>query len=215
MITEMRPSVVTITDRAGILVMDGRRFSLESFEERSPGVFILHKVEELHDDGRVDQLGTVRLIAPPTVSLVIEPKKTLDEAITDLARMKEAVSTVLKVNTDLDNQLEEMRKRKDQAYEERNRLVALLCALFPSRRYRTDIPGWSDDWHGCVMVHIPGAGQCTWHYHDSQAHLFAHVPELSPHDMFGETWVYDGHTTEEKYERIARACMGVDDGTSD
>lgn len=106
------------------------------------------------------------------------------------------------------SQISKSQISKCEVYEERNRLVAFLAAIFPSRRYAGEDPDWP-----VVMVQVPGAGQCTWHYPAEQAHLFAHVQELSPHDMFGETWVYDGHTTEEKYKRIRHGTLGVDDGT--
>lgn len=96
--------------------------------------------------------------------------------------------------------LDEMEKRKDGAYEERNRVVALLAALYPSKRCRTAIEGWSDDWHGCVYIETP-EGQLSWHYHDSQASMFAHVPEGAA------SW--DGHTTEEKYRRVGRLCVNA------
>ena len=86
---------------------------------------------------------------------------------------------------------------KDAAYEERNRVVALLAAVFPSVRARTAIEGWSEEWHGCIYITLP-TGQASWHYHNRHAHLFAHVPEGAA------TW--DGHTTPEKYERVAAAC---------
>ena len=103
---------------------------------------------------------------------------------------------------------EEMKARKDGAYEERNRTVAALagaaiqlggCAGVA----RTAIPGWSDDWHGCIYVELPGAGQLAWHYHDSQAHLFEGFP------AYTKPW--DGHTTPTKYERLdgfARLARG-------
>lgn len=87
-----------------------------------------------------------------------------------------------------------MEARKDAAYLERNQLVALLSKLFPAGKRKTAIEGWSEDWHGCVYIDLP-TGQASWHYHDSQAHLFDHLPEYQ-----GE---YDGHTTEQKYQRIA------------
>lgn len=89
--------------------------------------------------------------------------------------------------------LEEMRARKDAAYEERNKVVAALARLFPSGVARTAIPGWSDDWHGCVYIDLP-TGQVSWHYHDSQAHLFAELPAY--------TRGWDGHDTAEKYRRL-------------
>ena len=83
---------------------------------------------------------------------------------------------------------------KDGAYAERNRLVALLSKVFPSGKKKTVIEGWSEDWHGCVYINLP-TGQASWHYHDSQGWLFEHLPEYQG--------VWDGHTTNEKYERIA------------
>ena len=66
----------------------------------------------------------------------------------------------------------EMEKRKDDAYLERNRVVAALAKLFPSGIERTAIEGWSEDWHSCVYIDLP-TGQVSWHYHDSHAFLFA------------------------------------------
>ncbi len=87
---------------------------------------------------------------------------------------------------------------KDAAYLERNQVVAALASLFPSGIARTDIPGWLPEWHGCVYIDLP-TGQASWHYHDSHAHLFAHLP------AYTKPW--DGHTTDEKYKRV-RALTG-------
>jgi hypothetical protein len=92
------------------------------------------------------------------------------------------------------------RRNKDQAYEERNRLVALLAGIFPSGVKHTNIPGWNPEWHGAAYIDFPW-GQASWHFHDSQAHLFAHLP------LYKGEW--DGHTTEAKYEAIARAALGA------
>jgi hypothetical protein len=94
----------------------------------------------------------------------------------------------------LSDDLEEMRARKDAAYEERNKVVAALARLFPSGIAKTAIEGWSDDWHGCVYIDLP-TGQVSWHFHDSQAHLFAGLPPY--------TGNWDGHDTPEKYRRLA------------
>jgi hypothetical protein len=102
---------------------------------------------------------------------------------------------------DLAAERDALRASKDAAYEERNRVVALLAAVFPSVRARTVIEGWSENWHGCIYVTLP-TGQASWHYHDSHAHLFAHVPEGAA--------IWDGHTTPEKYERVAAACAERD-----
>ena len=85
--------------------------------------------------------------------------------------------------------------QKDSVYLERNKLVALLSKMFPSGKATTAIDGWDASWHGCVYIDLP-TGQASWHYHDSQAYLFEHLP------LYQGWW--DGHTTEEKYERIGK-----------
>jgi len=87
------------------------------------------------------------------------------------------------------------REAKNYAYAERNKLVAFLARLYPSGIKRTDIDGWDPAWHNCVYVDLP-TGQASWHYHDSDAALFSDLP------AYGAEW--DGHSTPEKYERVAR-----------
>lgn len=82
----------------------------------------------------------------------------------------------------------------DEAYTERNRLVALLAHLMPMSGIRkTDIPGWDPEWHNCVYVDT-SCGQLSWHYHDDDSHFFADLPP------YEKPW--DGHTTEEKHTRL-------------
>lgn len=94
-----------------------------------------------------------------------------------------------------------LQAQKDGAYLERNRCVALLARMALAMGLRaglakTAIEGWSPDWHGCVYIDLP-TGQASWHYHDSQAELFAGLPE------YAAPW--DGHDTPTKYERLAAA----------
>lgn len=95
-----------------------------------------------------------------------------------------------------DEDLANLVKQKDAAYHERNQLVALLAALFPSslERHPDEDTEWENDWRNIVYMDTP-AGQLSWHLHDSELPLFDHVPRLQ-----GRTW--DGHTTEEKYGRV-------------
>jgi hypothetical protein len=94
----------------------------------------------------------------------------------------------------LEKQLAEATSAKDVAYLERNQVVAALANLFPSGTARTSIEGWDPEWHGCVYIDLP-TGQASWHYHDSQAYLFANLPP------YKGKW--DGHDTPEKYRRLA------------
>lgn len=87
-----------------------------------------------------------------------------------------------------------LEESKDEAYSERNKLVRLLASLYPSGLKATSIEGWDPDWHWCVYIDLP-TGQASWHIHVSEYPNFSHLPNYE-----GE---WDGHTTEEKYRRIA------------
>jgi len=88
------------------------------------------------------------------------------------------------------------REATNNAYRERNQLVALLSTLFPSGKAKTAIEGWDEAWHGCVYIDFPW-GQASWHYHTDDEWMFEHLPPYT------EEW--DGHTTEAKYAMIALA----------
>lgn len=83
----------------------------------------------------------------------------------------------------------------DAAYRERAHLVAYLAALHPSHIGHTDpnAPGWA-----VVTVEAPG-GQMSWHIAERDMDLFTHV---EPTNRICRGW--DGHTADEKYERLRR-----------
>lgn len=100
------------------------------------------------------------------------------------------------------------RKERDVAYTERNRLVAALARVLSAGPTRTgppvawladhrDKPGenWDPEWRTIVFIEGP-TGQLSWHLHDSDVALFDGLPR-GPNS-------WDGHTTHEKYERVAR-----------
>jgi hypothetical protein len=86
-------------------------------------------------------------------------------------------------------------KTKDGAYHERNMLVAALSKVFPSSLEKHIGDDWDPGWGWVVFIDLP-TSQVSWHIHDSELPLFDHLPRLQ-----GRTW--DGHTTEEKYARLA------------
>jgi hypothetical protein len=93
---------------------------------------------------------------------------------------------------------------RDRAYAERNKLVAFLSHIYPA--HLADHPeadaSWEDDWRNIVIIQTT-AGQLSWHIHASELPLFAHL-QRKPND-------WDGHTTEEKYARLATlGGMGID-----
>lgn len=78
-------------------------------------------------------------------------------------------------------------------YRERAHLVAFLAKVYPS------VIGYNDphepDWP-VVYISTP-QGQLSWHLSKNDLDLFDHVPQTGC-----VTW--DGHTTEQKYERLDR-----------
>ena len=102
------------------------------------------------------------------------------------------------------------RKERDAAYTERNRLVAALARLIMASQevQRAGAPGvawladhdpsdenWDPEWRTIVFIDGP-TGQMSWHLHDSDVPLFDGLPR-GPNS-------WDGHTTSEKYDRVAR-----------
>jgi len=107
--------------------------------------------------------------------------------------------------------IEELEKQKENAYWERNQLVAALSKIYPSWLGRHVGEVWEDDWRNIVFIEIPTEElfakyvqggfmrkmkrQLSWHIHDSDLKYFSHL-------KYGEE-KWDGHTTEEKYERLS------------
>ncbi len=90
----------------------------------------------------------------------------------------------------------------NEVYTERNRVVAALAKILSMMGSnvgvaKTNIEGWLPEWHTCVFIDLPrNEGQLSWHFHDSDAYLLDGLPE------YKGKW--DGHTTEQKYEDLAR-----------
>jgi len=93
--------------------------------------------------------------------------------------------------------LRDERARKDAAYSERDQLVCAMSKLFPAslERHPDEDTSWENDWRWIVFIDLP-TGQSTWHIHDSELAMFDHLPRFQ-----GRKW--DGHTTPEKYARLA------------
>lgn len=92
--------------------------------------------------------------------------------------------------------MENLRVAKDGAYLERNKLVCALSKLFPAwlGRHDENDKNWGKEWLNIVYIQLP-TGQVSWHIHEDILPLFAHL-ELD----LSKQW--DGHSTEEKYERL-------------
>lgn len=99
------------------------------------------------------------------------------------------------------SRIQQLEAHKDNAYAERNNLVAALARLFPSslERHPDEDETWEDDWRWIVFINLP-TGQASWHIHDSELEKFSTIPRF-------RGWQWDGHTTEQKYERLA--ALGI------
>lgn len=87
-------------------------------------------------------------------------------------------------------ELAAMNSVKNNAYRERNRVVAALAKLFPSG---VAVDPSEPDWP-VLYIDLPD-GQVSWHFQRSEAvELLAGIPKYE-----GE---WDGHSTEEKYARL-------------
>jgi hypothetical protein len=104
-------------------------------------------------------------------------------------------ATLENVTNGTQKEIDRLEREKDGAYAERDRLVAALSKVYPSHLCRHDAgEEWEDDWRFILCIHLP-TGQATWHIHDSELPWFGHLGWDSAH--------WDGHTTEQKYERLA------------
>lgn len=92
--------------------------------------------------------------------------------------------------TRLEARLAEVEAERDGAYRERAQMVVALAKVFPSW-VNTD-PA-EPDWP-VLYVQFP-TGQASWHFSPADRALLDGIT------VGGPAW--DGHTTEEKYERIA------------
>ena len=96
----------------------------------------------------------------------------------------------------------DMVKSRNQAYSERNQLLAFLSKIYPSslERHNENDKNWDDDWRWIVFIAF-GSKAFSWHVHDSELSLFDHITD-ERRDKKIFTW--DGHSTEEKYDFLGK-----------
>lgn len=90
-------------------------------------------------------------------------------------------------------------QERDGAYRERAQLLAWLAAIHPAVRTLapdTTEPGWQ-----LLYLNPTTGGQMSWHIAPRDVELFDHV-EYVPAGAGDQRALWDGHTTETKYERI-------------
>lgn len=86
----------------------------------------------------------------------------------------------------------------DGAYRERAQLLSWITALHPATSVITQSPDVDEDgWQ--LLYLVAGGWQMSWHIHPRDAELFRHVTVVDVTDVRAQ---WDGHGTEQKYERI-------------
>lgn len=85
----------------------------------------------------------------------------------------------------------------DAVYRERAALVAHLTRIYPDSVLVHRADPAEEEWP--VLYIDTSEGQLSWHISKADLDLFAHVP-------WGQA-EWDGHTTEEKYERLQKLGM--------
>jgi len=103
---------------------------------------------------------------------------------------------------------DDYKKRKDQAYLERNHVVALLARHYDSFRTVTAIEGWDADWHNCIYIFLP-TGQISYHFHKDHLYLFEDVRYIAPENLAPSN-NYDGHTKDDVHRRIFKHIIVKD-----
>lgn len=111
-----------------------------------------------------------------------------------LEQLREHHDGLILENLNYQERDEQLRTERDGAYRERAQLLAYLAAAHESHIGYTDpdVPTWP-----VLTIEAP-TGQMCWHINPADLDLFGHVPQVDPVAIG-----WDGHTTEEKYERLA------------
>lgn len=134
--------------------------------------------------------------------------KSLEEQKDKFDKLQEEYDCLWNNYKTVHNSLDKTFNDKEQAYYERNQLVSFLSKIYPSylAKHVDDKPSsefediknssikWDDEWRNIVVVNSP-EGQLSWHIHDKEVVFFNHLD-------YNYEYKWDGHTTEEKYQRL-------------
>lgn len=129
-----------------------------------------------------------------------------DNALAEVKRLEDALRTEQWLRSTYQDEKNDVKAWKNRVYTERNELAAALARAVlamggtaGTREHPAEDTSWEPDWRGIVMVDLP-TGQASWHVHDSERHLLEGLP------VYPGEW--DGHTTEEKRDRVRHAFAG-------
>jgi hypothetical protein len=140
----------------------------------------------------------------------IEQAQQLSEITQDIrskvdatrALVEEVRALVIGLETDLDK----ARAEREEAYSQRNLVVALLARLAASSGWPVWVSqqagGSIDDRFQRVVYVMTPEGQLSWHFPEDESANFDGLPTDGP--------AWDGHTTPEKHDRIMRLITQID-----
>lgn len=94
----------------------------------------------------------------------------------------------------LEQEIARFRALKNDAFHERNQLVALISKIYPAKLGK-DESGQSI-LENVVYIDLP-TGQASWHITKDEIDLFAHLSKAGDDQS-----IWDGHTKQEKIERV-------------
>jgi hypothetical protein len=163
--------------------------------------------DDSHEDGPIVLCPKHEAMLRPLrwdtlASMVVDLLEGRAEAVASLtARLQvtnDTLGALLVASDDLTAQNEKLRAEVDNAYTERNLLVAHLFRGFP-----LGIAWWADapDAEGFVIVYLEtDEGQLSWHMKAEEAQEI--MPDWLDHTA-KNAGKWDGHTTGEKYTRLA------------
>lgn len=112
----------------------------------------------------------------------------------------------------LQDRIDKCSLQKDSCYRERNQLVRFLTFIYPAFSFLAlhdeSDQVWDWDYRNIVVIElnrfegdgmegVGGKVQLSWHIHDSELPLFSHL-------KFKKDYVWDGHTNDDKYDRLSR-----------
>ena len=157
------------------------------------------KAEQLRRTEASDRTGLERLTMIRRHEKTIHRhQRMLDDRDTTITGMHE---TIQQLQGQLDDKIIAGQAMKD-AYTERAALVAVLTKIWPSHMTEDEHEFGDSDFRNIACVHTP-AGQATWHIHRDDLPLFDHVGRSNEPGPDGTACAWDGHTTQQKYERLA------------
>lgn len=148
----------------------------------------------------------------PEISTTLVRDEPYDRSSSSYTIAESDVRTVLADRDALAARVAELEAALNGSYRERAQLLGLTAVNYPALiTEAVDIPCdhrtcEGRHWHLLVMT-IDGH-QATWHIHPDDMGLWSHVPYVPPDDPRVQ---WDGHTTEQKYERILEYTVRVGD----